>query len=1129
MAKIIYTHENLGLFFGFISTSYENAVELFENEIVKTFKNYKTELSNHLYDWDEDGIHRNYFESADLPDGCDYKTLKRQFINGFYVPRAFCLMGKWDIVVLSLIEDFEFADHYFHPFSPKAKSDEDITPYIEKSFRYQILTGIMPHLREEDDKKKEERDYNLYSFLVEDPEEKIYKNIQGVNLFKENSAIHPLDNPLIGLASLKINNLLKIGNSFELFKLIQFAIEKYCDHYKGQSDKSTRFMLLETTSWHELQLVLFSDSYKSIANILQRVKNLTLKDIFDISEIKVDKKMYRETLWYKCGMRDINGINIFSKAVFNLGFDCQLLKNMQIEGCKTYNQVLNNLNSSILDSDEGIKLLQRWFVKPGHSKTVINLLNKGKGSQIKSHTYGPGEFSKIYRKLSSRKTVARVIHSIILNKQINKDQFYTENTFSIPEIEFDSNSDNIGVVAKGYKRIHHRLNYMQFTQDEFDNLRAHFKKIGVSKILTSKIHNLFANFNESIRDHIMYSYFIELRPGFEKLYNYIIDYSNCKAKPITLKAFQNILYLNTDELQMAYINRFQQSHSLFEITDHNLEFKGGIHQLVSSYDAAYKIYSNVIGGPGGFTYVSVDSNVTSTQYAVRLNYNHLYQPEIFFSILAHEAANQYVSRFSSSSDLYRALRHIQINDDLNLSKIIDKEQASDIYRYFIVDMLTFITGYRRDFESFIKWHFHNTFQINDSYSTPRQLNHSVIEFHYIRMRNVALILDLNGISSEFQLSLNNYIKGINLDKYTLHIDVFYNSMEQQRIEMINNLWESLSSTLRIVDQIGLNDDVEKFEDILSGYVKNKRSVHYDAINYLSHVCTKRIFCDHLKNSKLNVLIRDEITGKPVKSSEDFDIDYFFDPRGGLFTFKPWIRRKHFRHTTTLMRDLWALGNAMKLSYFSKFIKQKDVLNFHKCANNEKEIVSFLSATDLNGEGIFDFIINKLSSEIKLECYFYKNKLKDQQQYILRLNLLNEIKKVINTYGLFLIEYSNESFRSLICLWEVFMIHKLLKERCFKFDNEWVVLFITNDSCFDDLKNLTYKVAESIVHICDERISGYDLKLGEFIDDIIDTNGQIKGEFKEAISEFIRQKDRFSIATRRDAKVLSEHIKKKRLT
>ena len=190
--------------------------------------------------------------------------------------------------------------------------------------------------------------------------------------------------------------------------------------------------------------------------------------------------------------------------------------------------------------------------------------------------------------------------------------------------------------------LHSKLSSFRFSLDQITWIRTTLKELRIPKILRERVTNMFVIFNDGIHDPILYSNFIELKPFLETIILSLEQYSLQKTSSVA--EITDDLNNISSIFETSYKNRFGQSYIMNEITDYNIDFNGGIQQLLQAYDSAYKSLTSILGEKGigrSIAYVAGYSNIESDQLSVRLNYFHLYQPEFFAAAAAHEAANYF--------------------------------------------------------------------------------------------------------------------------------------------------------------------------------------------------------------------------------------------------------------------------------------------------------------------------------------------------------------------------------------------------------------------------------------------------------------------------------------------------------
>ena len=179
-----------------------------------------------------------------------------EFDKYLYNPKFFYLFGKFDLAAITLVDDFDFPTRNFTPKSSKFSKKEDSTNVSSSFFHRKVLLGPISKLNS--------------GFNIKDYYEKL---ISPINKF-----------PLISITQLKLNDL-HLGEISGDYLLL--LLQKICN---GLNRKITSisidnpslgfdFLISESYSWNEINLVLFSSSFKTNFEILLEIRELTRKDL----------------------------------------------------------------------------------------------------------------------------------------------------------------------------------------------------------------------------------------------------------------------------------------------------------------------------------------------------------------------------------------------------------------------------------------------------------------------------------------------------------------------------------------------------------------------------------------------------------------------------------------------------------------------------------------------------------------------------------------------------------------------------------------------------------------------------------------------------------------------------------
>jgi len=306
-----------------------------------------------------------------------------------------------------------------------------------------------------------------------------------------------------------------------------------------------------------------------------------------------------------------------------------------------------------------------------------------------------------------------------------------------PQFEFDESSNTPPILLKDHYLFHDGLSQYCFGIDIIRRLRAELKALMVPKITRERITNMYVMYNDGISDPVLYGYFIELKAFLEFIIDLVDEIKGYDT--LMVRKVVEVLEPPITIFEYGYKNRFGQSYLLNEITDYNIEFNGGIQQLVSAYDGAYKSQTALLGERLGrsVAYVAGHPDTVSDLASVRLNYFHLYQPELFASAATHEAANSLINRLGYDP----TEKDSELNQMIHLFEEVRKARENEVedpvmdqaIRYFFIDLVTLYIGFNADFQRFFYWQWVYFLQYAESYRTNGEVNPFLLEGFLARM------------------------------------------------------------------------------------------------------------------------------------------------------------------------------------------------------------------------------------------------------------------------------------------------------------------------------------------------------------------------------------------------------------
>ncbi len=682
----MYTTENYGIFLGLMTAKFGEEGRFVDNELKPFFARYKEKIKENL------------FSNGD-------KEKEEIFEQYLFRPKCYFLFDNFDLAVLSLVDDFNLGTRAFHPFNTLITNDlkESDNEYNSQNFTYKVISGTVPKFTQ----NSSERDGLLQT---------ADRTFIGNNTERY---------PLIGITSLKFNNALLIGGGGSVMEL---AIKRVQELIKASPSQNGTldYVIFHSASWHEITIVFFSNSYNCIADRVFAIREMVFDDL-DAGEDKqafnhINKncllQRYLATTIEKPNQSKIKAAHLFVHTHTVFGFDLEILRGHPLP------QLMNN---------EGIQLHSRWNLKPGHTLDFIEGFREyfDQWQMPSSIISGRGDFSYTIEG-NILENFLRIHKVISTNKNIRK---HARKVVTTPQFKIDHDK-GLRQKKKGgdHYLFHNKLPCFRFSLNNIADTRIHLEALGISKIIQEKIINMFIIFNDGMEDPVLYGYFIELKPYLEQIRALIEDLATLQNGDKSMAKTQEILLSAADLFESAYTNRFGQSYIMNEITDFNIEFNGGLQQLIAAYDGAYKSLTALMGEgvPGkSVTYASSYPIIESESLGVRLNYFHLYQPEFFAAAATHEAANFFGMR-RATKDSEVGLLFQKLEETAERQGISSLERST--LNYFFTDIATLKLAYNEDFELFFYWHWCSFFQTSNVYKPGgKEIVHQHFEKFLARM------------------------------------------------------------------------------------------------------------------------------------------------------------------------------------------------------------------------------------------------------------------------------------------------------------------------------------------------------------------------------------------------------------
>lgn len=550
---------------------------------------YRTEL--------RDGAFAKYKKA--VMDRLQGRSASRdEFADVFYEPRAYYLFGRFDLAVLSLVDDFEFSSRTFHPFDPMMAHTYEGSgrkPYFQ-NFLHKVITGPTPSFGAANDLVPLAR-----------------------RVFLDRTK------PLFGIMLLKINNSLLIGCGGDMLRATVRQIRLAAKPYRAMG---LDVVILESYSWHEVTVLMFAASYHAMKEFTSAIKDVQLKDLAERDLVHHDSSLF------SCYVNRFNKdwdcahSHVFADVETILGFDFALVGGDR--------EVLRTI-----DPSDRVDLITRWFVKPGHVPEAAAILKRagydlklalGRGDLVSRLPPESGPNSPREPKGRLTTDALELFGNLALRDALRPHVLQRSSALSFLDVPIADDT----IEVRAHPAFADAIRDLEFTIVDLAKIEENLRELGTPKILALKVLNMYANLNDGLLDRNLYGFFAEMLPFMQDLERHIRD--KVADPPVDTTQWCHWLQKVQENFELAYRNRFHNSHRLGEITDFNIDFKGGIQQLVTALDGANKAIASAVGNRNSFVSVAGEPAVHSTRLETRLNYFHAFQPEAFLTVAVHESA-----------------------------------------------------------------------------------------------------------------------------------------------------------------------------------------------------------------------------------------------------------------------------------------------------------------------------------------------------------------------------------------------------------------------------------------------------------------------------------------------------------
>lgn len=789
----------------------------------------------------------------------------------FYNYKVFYLFGKFDLGIISFTDGFDFPAR---EFSLKGFHKNGHASEALEISRHNII-GPTPKFANDDITSLHAR------------------------LFAKSNRF-----PLVSISRLKINDLFLFedGTSFirGVIKLLNLEL-------KNKRNGDFDFLILENYGWSEICVLLLVDSYCKAADLMFEIRSLKREDL-NVALEQVDPILKNIISDEHKRINFEPGLNsyLFIDSHSILGFDYDLFFSE------------NKGNFRPIDIDEIIKHQIEISAKPGSVKSVIKDLN---GENVDN------ELSVGFNTLPGKSDIVHFISgdSIIKTRTLIDwvIDFRQRKSHSAEYINKLSTSIITRLKLELNPGHSHYLNPKEiqeliFNSDKIKKLEEQLDQLFVPHVIKDTVLDLFSIFNNNICNQLSFANFLELWPFLDYL-DEIINNALITSKKSQKNDFNELLKrLDTGihAFHYAYYNRILGNYNTGDQYDHPMFFNLGAQSLISAFDVVYKNIALVLGNRDSFVYVESDQDFTTSDFALRLNYSHLFNPELLCAVLFQEATNQCESRychlFPSLFIYHRKFENDQSTEliDWNLRINGVNIKKAKLYKQFInwlnpeffEHIFSDLVGYKMFYQEhpdmylYWSWAFFST-DSKHYFGEGESIN---IKEDFFMPYLLRQLIVLKCLESE------------KYENYQLDFDPKLSCFGPKAVEsakkFIDNYLFKGNFLIWFNDvkkfTLKLSNDVKKHNAESNGKSIMDKLITGEVINYSATSKSESIFCYtrdllfyYLKAvmtvtegpKEINIYDKD-----PIKDKIESYAELMFDPQGGTIIPNPEIRRKIFK-------------------------------------------------------------------------------------------------------------------------------------------------------------------------------------------------------------------------------------------
>ncbi|MBM4354161.1 MAG: hypothetical protein FJ109_10260 [Deltaproteobacteria bacterium] len=658
------------------------------------------------------------------------------------VPKNYFCFGRFDLLWLCMVDDVEVAVGAYRPFGPvpgkKGGRDE------AETFAHQVMVCPVPRFAMP----------SPGGFAGRTP-------LMGVQPWLDAQTTRAgQELPLVGLCQLKANSVLAAPAGVAFLRGLVRAL-KYIGEYdlatgarKEATSRPLRVFVLESYSWHELVVLLWADSFQTIADTINDISALTTERLCEFllevarqlekdapDEAEGNLNLVRQIVgWARRESKRLDEAGVSSPAPGELKTSVatkELLRRhvflnttshvgvdlATAERARSDHSALN----SISDRDS-VAWGTRWYIESGHEHSVDEKLGSPSASGAACSVLGAGDlWYPLAAKGHSRDLVRQVYadHRKALSGVFGANAALT--IVGQPSPHFSPSPHKVYDYHDSFRR-----RGLLVRQRRVEKLHRLLYTAGFCRVASRRVLNMVSVYNDAISDNLLFSSVSELHPFVDWAVHMLEKLlPSCSTDAVLASRLNRAVMCWVDEFEHAFRNRHRSSHRLGDTSEVNIDFQGGVQQLVTALHGALNALGYALRVPPGLVWVGGDSLMSASSFCTSMHVNpfHAFQPEHFAAMYAHEVGHAWVSPCGDLGQLGFSEEASRVTDRRQAPKfgalwerlertyclgrgrrITSQEHGIVLLEEIVADSVAVVFSFGKDLRLFLWWYFHHLLQ-----------------------------------------------------------------------------------------------------------------------------------------------------------------------------------------------------------------------------------------------------------------------------------------------------------------------------------------------------------------------------------------------------------------------------------